>query len=70
MSDLDDLEEIVGGYTPMHPWHKTRMRLPACATGHEYTPENTYWRFKGKKPTRVCRACDRERRASRKQAPS
>jgi hypothetical protein len=31
-----------------------------CINGHEYTPQNTYWR-PGKVASRDCRACIRER---------
>jgi hypothetical protein len=44
-----------------------------CNQGHEFTPENTYWRKQTNDPTRfrrVCRACKRDswRRAAQKKA--
>jgi hypothetical protein len=36
-----------------------------CINGHEYTPENTYWR-PGKVAGRDCRACIRNRATSHK----
>jgi hypothetical protein len=36
------------------------VRPTHCARGHEYTPENTYWR-PGTPSGRDCRACIRER---------
>lgn len=35
-----------------------------CSRGHEFTPENTYWR-KDRRATRQCRECVRRRRAER-----
>ena len=67
MSDLDDLDDMVGlhimkrvpfkhGATnPHHPTH--------CIHGHEFTPENTRVNKGGNgRPMRQCRACARERK--------
>lgn len=35
----------------------------ACLHGHPYTPENTHIRLDDGRPTRICRACRRERQA-------
>ncbi len=42
-----------------------------CKRGHEYTPQNTYWRKKGHRGCRVCKACrkinDKKRRLIKKE---
>jgi len=46
------------------PCNATRTILARthCKYGHEYTPENTYWRKNpGRNSTRMCRTCSRER---------
>lgn len=39
-------------------WYGLRTH---CSRGHEYTPENTRWRFDMPRPVRQCRKCDLER---------
>jgi hypothetical protein len=47
------LDSVRNGIHPM-------TRRTHCPQGHEYTPENTYWKpRKGKTPQRVCIACTR-----------
>lgn len=38
------------------PCHRAIHRKTHCKHGHEYTPENTYWRKNG---TRICGECAR-----------
>ena len=38
----------------------TNMRKTHCKNGHEFTPENTYWRVHEMGEARGCRACTRE----------
>lgn len=45
------------------------QRQTRCVNGHEYTPENTYWR-PGKAASRDCRTCVRERVARYRQGRS
>jgi hypothetical protein len=47
------LDSVRNGIHPM-------TRRTHCPQGHEYTPENTYWKpRKGRTPQRVCIACTR-----------
>lgn len=50
---------------------RTAVERTHCSEGHEFTPENTYWRpsWKGPKysPSKYCRICQGERRAENKQ---
>jgi hypothetical protein len=39
---------------------RAKRRWTHCVHGHEFTPENTYWRKEGR---RNCRQCRRDRRA-------
>lgn len=43
-----------------------RERSNRCARGHEYTPENTKWRKRGKYDERYCIACSRSRAKAQK----
>lgn len=38
-----------------------RGAITHCAHGHEYTPENTRWRYDMATPQRACRECERRR---------
>lgn len=40
---------------------RAKRRLTHCKHGHEFTPENTYWRKEGR---RMCRACGRSRQVA------
>jgi hypothetical protein len=47
---LRGLTPLVGGYYNMAKTH--------CPKGHEYSPENTYYRPSRWRQTRVCRICN------------
>ncbi len=51
-------------HEPHGYWDRMRARTH-CAAGHEFTPENTYWRPDGE--GKVCRTCRREKHTAYKQ---
>jgi hypothetical protein len=65
MSDLDDLEEIVGpnSWRPRQRRHRSGSmqadRPTHCKRGHELTPENTYTQTWGGYEMRSCKRCRR-----------
>jgi len=65
MSDLDDLEELVGAnsWRPRQRRHRSGSmqgdRPTRCKRGHEMTPENTYTRTRDGYEMRSCRRCQR-----------
>lgn len=61
---------VWGGTTETERVAIVRSRRPQrthCKRGHEYTPENTYWRPDG---ALTCRACDRSRKRRRNPNPT
>lgn len=63
MSDLDDLEELLGERRPRIGRRKMKMkargeRLTHCTRGHELTPDNVYI---GSQGNRNCKKCARLR---------
>lgn len=53
-------------------WLWTGAAREACPAGHAFTPENTYIKVKphptSRRPSQMCRTCNRERAVARRAA--
>ena len=67
-----ELDHLCRNRRCVNPWHlepvtraenvrRAGMTITHCKNGHEYTPENTYWRPGPGGGARDCRACIRAR---------
>lgn len=65
-SHLEDTSNLVNSLRG-ESFAARHARKTHCVNGHAFTPENTYlYSWRGSRPRRLCRACDKARREAKK----